>query len=188
MGGVEEEPSLSPTPPPKKHRSRKASGAGPGAERQDSNFNRARERSARARPNGSYASPVPLLAGGRRGRWVRPRPASPARRRSLAAAGSLPPLPLGDRRSSLARDSTTGSGRLKRLRKPRRRAPSPSRRHPCPRTIRRFPQHGRHGPREPSAKRRRGRGSPAIQLRFSRPRGSVQQGPEKRQETQIVQP
>ena len=42
MGGVEEEPSLSPPPPPKKHRSQKASGAGPGAERQDPNSNGAR--------------------------------------------------------------------------------------------------------------------------------------------------
>ena len=38
----------------------------------------------------------------------------------------------------------------------------------------------------PSAKRRRGRGSPAIQARFSRLRGTVQQSPVKRQETQIV--
>ena len=33
-----------------------------------------------------------------------------------------------------------------------------------------------------------GRGSPAIQTRFSRFRGTVQQGPVQRQETQIVQP
>ncbi len=32
------------------------------------------------------------------------------------------------------------------------------------------------------------RGSPAIHIRFSRLRGTVQQGPVQRQETQIVQP
>ena len=33
-----------------------------------------------------------------------------------------------------------------------------------------------------------GRGSPANRVRFSRSRGTVQQGPVQRQETQIVQP
>ena len=36
-------------------------------------------------------------------------------------------------------------------------------------------------------KRRRGRGNPAIQVRFSRFRGTVQQGPVQRQGAQIVQ-
>jgi len=48
-------------------------------------------------------------------------------------------------------------------------------------------QRGRGGLPGPLATGRRGRESPAIQTRFSRFRGTVQQGPARRQETQIVQ-
>ena len=48
-------------------------------------------------------------------------------------------------------------------------------------------QRGKGGLPGPSAKRRRGRGSPAIQTRFSRFRGTIQRGPARRQKAQIVQ-
>ena len=158
MGGVEEEPSLSPPPPPRKNteagrlpvpargrrgRTRTLTGLANGAQGQDQTG--VTPHPYPFSPEDGEDDGVRLDLPARHGGALWPPP------------GHCPLLPLGGRRSSLARDSTTGSGRLKRLRKPRRRAPSPSRRHPCP-PIRRFPQHGRHGPRG-NLRRRGGAGA-----------------------------
>ena len=93
-------------------------------------------------------------------------PSRPRRSRSSSPFLPLswpPPSPWSWRRCSLSGCAKSGGSRY------------------------RAPAHGQGRLSGPSAKRWRGHGSPAIQVRFSRFRSTVQQDPVKQQETQIVQ-